>query len=59
MSEIYRGVDRPARVRVAGMTVEGKGPLELLDDYLSQKSVPQDTRERLRVYAARLLQESA
>jgi exonuclease SbcD len=56
VQEIRREVDRPARARLAGMTVEGKTPLELLDDYFVQKQVPADERERLRGYAVRLLQ---
>jgi exonuclease SbcD len=57
IAEIRRDVDHPTRTRVAGMTVEGKGPLELLDDYFVQKQMPADERERLRQYAARLLDD--
>lgn len=57
VAEIRREVDRPARARLAGTTVEGKGPLELLEDYFVQKEIPADERERLRPYAVRLLRE--
>jgi exonuclease SbcD len=59
IAEIRRDVDRPTRARLAGMTVEGKGPLELLDDYFIQKQLPADQRERLRSYAVRLLHDVA
>jgi exonuclease SbcD len=57
VQEIRREVDHPARARLAGMTVEGKTPLELLEDYFVQKQVPTDERARLRNYAVRLLQQ--
>jgi DNA repair protein SbcD/Mre11 len=55
VSEIYRNVDRPQRTNVAGTSVEGKTPMQLLDDYFGAKQIPQDERERLRAYAARLM----
>lgn len=55
VSEVYREVDRPLRARLAGASVEGKGPLQLLEDYFAAKQVPRDERQRLRTYAARLL----
>ena len=57
VAEVQRIVDRPARVRLAGTSVEGKQPGELLEDYFSQKGLPQDERDRLRVYAQRLLNQ--
>jgi exonuclease SbcD len=59
VAEIRRNVDRPERDRIAGPSVEGKGPLELLDDYFAQKQVPNDERDRLRGFATRLMQEVA
>jgi exonuclease SbcD len=55
IAEIYRDVDRPVRSRFAGISVEGKEPLELLDGYFAEKQVPEDERARLREYANRLL----
>ena len=55
IAEIYRDVDRPVRARLAGISVEGKEPLELLDGYFTEKQVPADERARLREYAHRLL----
>jgi len=55
IAEIYRDVDRPVRSRLAGISVEGKEPLELLDGYFAEKQVPADERVRLREYAHRLL----
>jgi exonuclease SbcD len=55
IAEIRRDVDRPARARLAGTSVEGKGPLELLDDYFMQKQVPTDERARLKAYAEQLV----
>ena len=55
IAEIYRDVDRPVRSRLAGISVEGKEPLELLDAYFGEKQVPADERIRLREYAQRLL----
>src|SRR5207253_3138464 len=55
IAEIYRDVDRPVRSRLAGISVEGKEPLELLDGYFTEKQVPEDERARLRDYAAHLL----
>ncbi len=59
IAEIRRDVDRPARARFAGTSVEGKGPLELLDDYFDQKQIPADERIRLREYAQQLVQDVA
>jgi exonuclease SbcD len=53
--EVYRNVDRPLRQRFAGVSVEEKQPLELLDDYFSERQVPSDERVRLRAYAERLV----
>jgi len=53
--EIYRNVERPARMRYAGVSVEERTPLELLDEYFADRQVPDDERQRLRVYAERLL----
>ncbi len=55
VAEVYRNVDRPERPNIAGRSVEGKSPMELLDDYFSAKQTPADERERLRAYAARLM----
>ncbi len=55
IAEIYRDIDRPIRSRLAGISVEGKEPLELLDGYFAEKRVPADERARLRTYADRLL----
>jgi DNA repair protein SbcD/Mre11 len=55
IAEIYRDVDRPIRSRLAGISVEGKEPLELLDGYFAEKKVPADELVRLREYAKRLL----
>ena len=55
IAEIYRDVDRPVRSRLAGISVEGKEPLELLDGYFAEKQVPSDERVRLRDYARGLL----
>jgi len=55
IAEIYRDVDRPVRSRLAGISVEDKEPLELLDGYFAEKEVPADERQRLREYADRLL----
>jgi exonuclease SbcD len=55
IAEIYRDVDRPVRSRLAGISVEGKEPLELLDSYFAEKQVPEDERVRLREYANHLL----
>jgi exonuclease SbcD len=55
VAEIQRDVERPVRTRLAGTIVEGKRPAELLEDYFSQKGVPDDERARLRAYAQRLL----
>jgi hypothetical protein len=55
IAAIYRDVDRPARDRIAGMTVEGRTTLELLDDYFSEKQIPEAERARLREYANRLV----
>jgi len=57
--EIYRDVERPARMRFAGLSVEEKTPMELLDDYFSERQVPADERERLRAYASRLMSSGA
>jgi exonuclease SbcD len=57
--EIYRNVERPARMRYAGVSVEEKSPLELLDDYFADRQVPDDERQRLRVYAERLMARGA
>ncbi|MBM2809308.1 MAG: nuclease SbcCD, subunit [Chloroflexi bacterium] len=51
---INREVDRPIRDRIAGMTVEGRTSLELLDDYFAEKQIPETDRVRLREYATRL-----
>ncbi len=59
IAEIRRDVDRPSRARFAGTSVEGKGPLELLDDYFAQKQIPADERIRLREYAQQLVQDVA
>jgi hypothetical protein len=55
VAEIYRNVERPQRTNVAGTSVEGKTPMQLLDDYFAAKQIPQDERERLRTYASRLM----
>jgi DNA repair protein SbcD/Mre11 len=55
IAEIYRDVDRPVRSRLAGVSVEGKEPLELLDGYFAEKQVPAEERQRLHEYAHRLL----
>jgi DNA repair protein SbcD/Mre11 len=57
--QVVREVDRPARTRIAGLSVEGKTPLELLDDYFTEKQIPQDERIRLRSYAERLVEQEA
>jgi exonuclease SbcD len=56
VTQVLREVDRPARSRIAGLTVEGKTPMMLLDDYFSEKQMPDDERTRLRQYAERLVQ---
>ncbi len=55
IAEIRRDVDRPDRARLAGTSVEGKVPLELLEDYFIQKQVPADERVRLKTYAEQLM----
>lgn len=53
--EIYRDVERPARQRFAGVSVEELTPTELLDAYFDARQVSADERARLRVYAQRIM----
>ncbi|MPZ15277.1 MAG: exonuclease subunit SbcD [Chloroflexi bacterium] len=55
IAEVRADVDRPARRRLAGIEVERKSPMELLEDYFTEREVPADERARLRQYAALLL----
>ena len=56
VTQVQREVERPTRARIAGLTVEGKTSMMLLEDYFSEKQIPEDERVRLRSYAEGLVQ---
>jgi exonuclease SbcD len=55
VAEVSRNVERPERPKLAGRSVEGKSPMELLDDYFSARNTPEDERARLKKYASELM----
>ncbi|HEX2909621.1 MAG TPA: exonuclease SbcCD subunit D [Chloroflexia bacterium] len=52
---IGREIERPRRIRLAGESVEGLNPIQVLEKYLETKSVRTDRRELLLKYAHALV----